>query len=206
MKFVPLTFTTTREVYGWRMLYPNSTVVPVMRPQISHPPYALNSPLQEQWWREHCFPVPHYCCRWWEMQNAPDDPLAIGGLTNLDWELGRGEISLLVRYNRRGQGLEEQVAKCILEAGFGMMGLRSIVGESYQCAEDFFFWKEFLLGLEGKVHKTTLPHRKLWRGHYYPSLYFTIFPLILPEEFTEVVCEDSSRLSALPTISNLCGQ
>jgi len=96
----------------------------------------------------------------------------MGGITNIQWENRIGEISLIVRPFKRGKGRGIEAADLLLAEAFGNMGLKTVFGECYMCNEAWHFWKkikEMYGGLE-----TILPNRKLWKGTFYDSYYFSI--------------------------------
>jgi len=96
----------------------------------------------------------------------------MGGITNIHWENRIGEISLLIRKNREKEGLGSEAVRLLLFEAFGNMGLKTVFGECYMCNEAWKFWKKIKTKYDGQ--ETILPNRKLWKGRFYDSLYFSI--------------------------------
>lgn len=98
--------------------------------------------------------------------------VACVGLTNIEWENHRAEISLITDPDRRGEGIGEQSVWLALEQGFDALGLQVICGEVYHCNPARTFWAKFAaMNLSTVV---VLPTRKCWAGHLWDSDYFTI--------------------------------
>ena len=104
--------------------------------------------------------------------------IGMGGITNIQWENGLGEISLILspKMTRKGRG--RKIVGMLLAEAFDNLRLRTVFGECYKCNPAVKFW--------GKITKehggtsTTLPDRKLWKGEMYDSLYFSISSLLCP--------------------------
>lgn len=111
--------------------------------------------------------APH---RYWAIYDD-DRCVAFGGLTNIQWENGLAEISLIVDPKARKQGIGRQSVELILIEGFKNMGLQTICGECYMCSPAIMFWRGIIDELRG--YKTSLPRRKFWDGQYWDSLYFS---------------------------------
>jgi len=96
----------------------------------------------------------------------------MGGITNIQWENRIGEISLIIDPENTGRGLGSDAAEALLAEAFGNMGLKTVFGECYMCNEAWHFWKKIKTKYNGL--ETILPNRKLWKGVFYDSYYFSI--------------------------------
>jgi RimJ/RimL family protein N-acetyltransferase len=104
--------------------------------------------------------------RWWGIHNGK--LIGMAGLTDIAWENGTAEISLILNPKETGKGHGEAAVNLLLEQAFAFMGLRNIYGECYECNPAAGFWRKMI-----PAHTAMLPQRKLWRGKYYDSLYFS---------------------------------
>ncbi len=98
--------------------------------------------------------------------------VGMGGITNIQWENRIGEISLIIKPELAKKGFGSDAIDMLLSKAFGNMGLKTVFGECYMCNDAWKFWrkiKEHYKGME-----TILPNRKLWKGRFYDSLYFSI--------------------------------
>lgn len=104
--------------------------------------------------------------------------IGYGGIENISWENGNGEISLLLGPDYRGKGYGKQAVGLFLEQAFNTMGLKCVYGECYDCGP-YWFWHKMCVEVYGYVEPSEmawcsiLPRRKLYRGVYYDSYYFT---------------------------------
>lgn len=102
-----------------------------------------------------------------------DDPiLAIGGITNIQWENSVGEISLIVDPQHLGREIGTKSVELILDQAFNYMNLKTIYGECYMCNPAVDFWKKIVDKYKG--FQTGMPSRKFWNGDYWGSYYFSI--------------------------------
>ena len=111
-----------------------------------------------------------YKHRYW-MAYSADDLVGMGGITNIQWENRLGEISLIIDPKQQGKQHGERAVGHLLEQAFGNMGLKTVFGECYMCNEAWKFWKKIVTEHAGQ--ETILPNRKLWKGRFYDSLYFS---------------------------------
>jgi RimJ/RimL family protein N-acetyltransferase len=102
----------------------------------------------------------------WQMNKL----IGMGGITNIQWENGLGEISLILGAEFTGKGFGNQALKLLLDMGFNQLRLNNIFGECYKCNKNIGFWKKQI----AKYNATAviLPARKYYNGEYYDSLYF----------------------------------
>jgi len=106
--------------------------------------------------------------------SGEDTFIGYGGIENIEWENGTGEISLLISPDERGKGYGRQAVMLFLEQAFEHMNLHTVHGECYQCGP-YLFWEKMLAEWGGPTHQIWLPCRKYWKGRYYDSLYFTFW-------------------------------
>jgi RimJ/RimL family protein N-acetyltransferase len=92
------------------------------------------------------------------------------GLTNIEWENGTAEISLIINPDYRGKGHGKKSVSLLLEEAFYNMRLLSVFGEVYNCGNRGFWEK---LVNEKKGYKTELKHRKYHNGQMYDSMWFS---------------------------------
>lgn len=112
--------------------------------------------------------TPH---RYWAITEN-DTLLAMGGITNIEWENSIGEISLIVCPASRNKGIGKKTVALLLDQAFDQMGLNMVYGECYYCNEaGAGFWNKMVDIFKG--YKTRLLNRKLWEGEHYDSLYFS---------------------------------
>jgi RimJ/RimL family protein N-acetyltransferase len=97
--------------------------------------------------------------------------VGMGGLTNIEWENGIAEISLILGPDMRGKGYGMEAVDLLLNEGIGNMGLTSIYGEVYNCGNRGF-WEKVVEKYHG--YKTELTDRKLWQGTLYGSMWFSV--------------------------------
>ena len=105
--------------------------------------------------------------RWWAIE-ANGELIGMTGLTDIEWENGKAEVSLILNPKEIRKGYGEAALNLLLEQAFAFMGLQNIYGECYECNPAVSFWRKMI-----PTYTTTLPQRKLWRGKYYDSLYFS---------------------------------
>ena len=110
--------------------------------------------------------------RYWSIYDN-DELIGFGGLTNIEWENGLAEISLIIGATFRGKGLGRRAVNLILDTGFGNMGLKTIYGECYECNPAVDFWGSITKEHGGYI--TTIPRRKLWQGQLYDALHFSMW-------------------------------
>ena len=131
-------------------------------------PYPLTAEMQGDFYTKViCERNPVH--RYWSIYD--DKLVGFGGLTNIEWENGLAEISLIV--GRRGQGYGARSVQLLLDQGFGNMGLNTIYGECYDCNPAVEFWQKITDRHGG--YYTMIPRRKLWQGQLYDALHFSIW-------------------------------
>jgi RimJ/RimL family protein N-acetyltransferase len=159
MRLGPLTLEDVKEVAQWRALVPESLRTPV----------TLTPEMQAAFYRQVLSDqrTPH---RYWAVRNH--DFIGMVGLTDIQWENGLAEISLIVSPPWRGDGRGAAAVALVLEEAFERMRLETVFGECYVCNPAVHFWQRIAERYQGDI--TMLPRRKMWAGTLHHSLYFSI--------------------------------
>lgn len=108
--------------------------------------------------------------RYWAVRRH--DFVAMAGLTGIEWENGRGEISLTIRPDMQGKGVGAASVQLVLEEAFLRMRLETVQGECYECNLALEFWKRIIARYNGAG--VTVPRRKWWDGKLWDAWHFTI--------------------------------
>lgn len=138
-------------------------------------PYGLTHEQQEQFYRETVCnrrsDHRYYAIR--GIAAAGEFLIGMGGLTNISWENGSTEISLIIDPALHGKGCGQQAARLLVREAFDRLRLVTVVGECYGLnTRAVDFWQRLTEEYHGSV--TWLPRRKWWDGRLWDSLYFTI--------------------------------
>ena len=106
-----------------------------------------------------------------EGTKQPRGKLFIGmcGLTNIEWENGTAEISLIINPEYRRQGKGREAVYELLGKAFLDMQLYSVYGEVYDCGNRGF-WESIVD--EYSSYKTDLKYRKYYDGEMHDSMWF----------------------------------
>ena len=107
-----------------------------------------------------------------DVSNGGDGLFGFGGLTNIEWENGTAEISLIMNPKVRGLSFGREAVHHLINEGFGKLRLHSITGEAYDGC-NIGFWEKCIEQFGG--FKTIIPHRKYWNGVYYNAMWFCFF-------------------------------
>ena len=160
MELRPLNLPDLQKVREWR-----NQVLETLRT-----PYPLTEDDQLRFLRNY----DSYKHRYW-MVHGPGVGATLdgmGGITNIQWENRIGEISLIIRPATVREGLGTKAVHLLLSEAFGNMGLKTVFGECYWTNSGAIgFWKAMRSKYAGQ--ETILPNRKLWKGKFYDSLYFS---------------------------------
>ena len=97
--------------------------------------------------------------------------IGMGGLTNIEWENGTAEISLIINPDYRGKGYGLKAVDLLLDEAFKSMRLYSVYGEVYDCGNRGF-WEKVVKQHNG--YKTNLVDRKFYNGLSYDSMWFSV--------------------------------
>lgn len=105
--------------------------------------------------------------------------IGMGGLTNIAWEAGSAEISLILAPSHRQHGLGRPSVEALLDEAFGVMRLAQVYGEVYESnPKAHGFWSK--LAAERGARTAVLPARTFWAGRHWDSLYFSfVSPMAL---------------------------
>ena len=162
----PPSETDMAAVVEWR-----AAVRPYMRT-----PVVLSLDQQVEFYREvlRRRDAPH---RYWMVDVATDDAsqnwraAGMGGLTFLDWENGRAEVSLIVDGSIARHGCGSAAFGLLLDEAFDTMRLDQVVAECYAHNPALGFWHRMAerFGAEPPV---SLPARKFWGGQWHDGVYF----------------------------------
>jgi RimJ/RimL family protein N-acetyltransferase len=93
------------------------------------------------------------------------------GLTNIEWENGTAEISLIINPDYRGKGNGKKAVDLMLHEAKFNMRLNGLYGEVYDCGHRRF-WEKIVENKGG--YKTDLVKRKYWNGEMFGSMWFSI--------------------------------
>lgn len=139
-------------------------------PESLRTPFLLTEEQQQQFYRDVVCnrSAPH---RYFALK---DDIglIGMGGLTNIAWENGTAEISLILDPAQSGKGYGTEAVALLLSEGFSRLRLEEIYGECYTCnVPGFNFWLK--LTKERGGYATRLPRRKFWNNECWDSYYFS---------------------------------
>jgi len=93
------------------------------------------------------------------------------GLTNIEWENGTAEISLIIDPGERGNGYGKKAVELMRHEAIFNMRLNGLYGEVYDCGHRRF-WEKIVENYGG--YKTDLVKRKYWNGEMHGSMWFSI--------------------------------
>jgi GNAT superfamily N-acetyltransferase len=99
------------------------------------------------------------------------DFIGMGGLTNIEWENGTAEISLIISPEYRGRGWGKKAVDLLRHEAILNMRLNGLYGEVYDCGNRKFWEK--IVSFHGG-YKTDLVKRKYWEGVMFGSMWFSI--------------------------------
>jgi RimJ/RimL family protein N-acetyltransferase len=97
--------------------------------------------------------------------------VGMAGLTNIEWENGTAEISLIINPEHRGRGYGKKAVDLLLDEAFKNMRLWSVSGEVYACG-NVGFWEKIIK--KYKAHRAVLIDRKYYKQTMYGSVWFSI--------------------------------
>lgn len=123
--------------------------------------------------------------RYWAVRRSADRDadsivsppmVAMAGLTDIEFENGIAEISLIADPSLLPrQGIGDGAVHLVLEEAFDRMRLETVYGECYENNPAVSFWRWIIERYRG--HSTILPRRKFFAGKLHDSYYFTITAL-----------------------------
>ena len=131
-------------------------------------PFELTEEQQHQYYRDViCNRESH--TRYWGLWLDDVVFVGYGGIENIQWENGIGEISLLVSPHRRGQGIGGKAVEMFLDRAFNHIGLECVWGEVYDCGHRSFWERQCE---KYRSQKVDVPYRKFYNGRHYGSMMF----------------------------------
>ena len=145
-------------------------------------PYVLTAEMQEDFYRNVvCDRNSRH--RYWAVREGggvvaveiyggavPDVFVAMVGLTDLQWENGVAEISLMVDPDRQGKGIGTAALRLTLTEAFDRLRLLAVHGEVYEHNPAVNFWRRHA---DGEV---LVPYRKYWDGVHWGAVMFWFTP------------------------------
>ena len=132
-------------------------------------PYPLTEEMQGHFYDEVVCNRDHNS-RWWSVYSG-ETFVGLAGLTDIEWENGLAQISLVIY--PQGNGYGRQAVQMVLDEAFGNMGLKTVYGECYECNPAIEFWGKITEENDGYI--TMIPRRKLWQGQLYDAMHFSIW-------------------------------
>jgi RimJ/RimL family protein N-acetyltransferase len=99
--------------------------------------------------------------------------IGYGGIENIEWENRHGEISIIIAPEYRGKGYGAEGVQLFLQEAFDALNLHAVHGECYYSHDGPAFWKHLVEKYRG--WGTDLPHRKFWKGAYWPCYWFIFY-------------------------------
>jgi len=121
---------------------------------------------------EHTEPIPGVWPKDWVVERIVSNVLVgIGGLTDIEWENGLAEITLVLAPTTKGKGYGEQAFDLVLAEAFDAMRLLTVIAETYTHNPSLGFWRRMAEKRGATV--VVLPRRKFWNGRLYDAEYFS---------------------------------
>ena len=134
-------------------------------------PYMLSQQMQADFYQRVVSDrrSPH---RYYAVRDDNGIMVAMVGLTDIEWENGHAEISLIVDPAQTGHGIGAASVRLILEEAFHRMRLVTVFGEVYDHNPARAFWSKLLKLHSKPTHSVKLPRRKFWDGQLHGSILF----------------------------------
>lgn len=135
-------------------------------PGILRTPHKLTLDQQMEWYyKEVC--DRRSTTRYWALRDNEDRLVGYGGIENIQWENGMGEMSLMIFSKERRKGYGRDAVNLFLLEAFGEMGLDTVFAEVYECNPNMKFWEK-----QDFDQATYFPRRKRMGGKLYDSHIF----------------------------------
>lgn len=160
MNLKPMTKETCEQVREWRN----------MNIDTLRTPFYLTKEMQENFY-DNVVCDRHSNSRWFGLY-VNGMFIGMGGIANIEWENGIGEISIILNPTYRGKGYGKKAVDKLLLHAFGSLRLHMIYGECYNINPALDFWKSYVERFWG--YTTVLPDRKFVNGEHVYSTYFSI--------------------------------
>lgn len=108
-------------------------------------------------------------------EKCPDGELiGMCGIENIEQENRRGEISIIMDPQCRGEGHGTQAVELLLEQGFMYLNLENIWGEVYENNPAIEFWKKIIKKYSPDYEPIWLDCMKYYNGQYWDGLWFNV--------------------------------
>lgn len=133
-------------------------------------PYMLSREQQEEFYRQSVSNR-QANSRWWSVYED-DRFIGLIGLTDIEWENGLGQVSMMVDPELHGRGYGRQAFELLLREAFDRMRLLTVYGECYECNPAISFWRRMMEEYGGKI--VMIPRRKFWGGRLWGAMLFTV--------------------------------
>jgi len=137
-------------------------------------PYMLTHEMQQQFY-ESVICDRNAAHRYWSVYEDHGGSMkAFVGLTDISWENGHAEISLLVDPLASGKGVGREAVRLVLEEAFERMRLVTVFGECYEHNPAWAFWKRMLERFTecADESRALVPGRKMWGGELHGGWIF----------------------------------
>lgn len=177
MNLLPLTLENMETVRQWRHEIPETLRTPYMLTTEMQQDYyrgvICNRESRTRYWGlwvDEFYIDDRYHQDEGEAERMQDTFIGYGGIENIGWENGCGEISLLIGPEYQGKGYGREAVRLFLEQAFNVMRLHTIHGEVYYSSPAVEFWRKM-----EPNHITVLPRRKYYNGQYHHSMYFSFY-------------------------------
>jgi dTDP-4-amino-4,6-dideoxygalactose transaminase/RimJ/RimL family protein N-acetyltransferase len=132
-------------------------------------PYKLTE-LQQERFYEDVVSNRDSRCRYWAVKDIMHELAGIAGLTDIEWENGRAEISLMIGPDYRRCGFGHHALTKLMEVGFEQMRLNVLYGNVYACNADIGFW--FHMFDKYEMFNVKIPCGKWWGNQWHATHYF----------------------------------
>lgn len=157
-------------------------------------PYLLTEEMQARFYEDVvCSRTSQH--RFWAVLQH-QRPVGMVGLTNIIWENGTAEISLVVSPGKQGRGIGTAAVGLVLHEAFQSMRLHAVYGEVYACNSAYDFWVKAArrFGARPDLDFARLTDRKFLNGRWWDSMAFTIVELSWASRpVPEVVASEAPR-------------
>lgn len=137
-------------------------------------PFFLTYEMQEEFYRD-VICNRNSCHRYYALEATNKKGsifVGMGGITNIQWENGIGEISLIINPDFRRMGYGKGCADVLFDHAFSNLRLHTVCGEYYHCNVNRRFWAKYLE--QNGAYSVILKNRKYHEGKYNDSTYFSI--------------------------------
>lgn len=161
MRLDALTLADCERVREWRNAHPAGL----------RTPYLLTERMQRTFYERVISDraAPH---RYWAVRQG-GELVAMVGLTDIAWENGHAEISLVVQPHAQQRGVGKESVRLVLQQAFDHMRLLTVFGECYaNNATGLAFWQRMLHAYGAADAFVELPRRKYRDGKLHGSVVF----------------------------------